>query len=156
MVDMSAIGGALASLSAASQIAKGLLGVRDAAMIQDKIIELQAKIPSAQQSAFAANVAQSALLERVRELETEVAEVKAWETEKQRYQLADVGLGSLAYVLKPEAQDAEPVHTICPGCYQKRKKSILQHDTELGFALLTCHECRTKLRVERRSVSPVW
>jgi hypothetical protein len=153
---MSAISGAIASLNAAGHIAKGLLGIRDAAKIQAKVIELQAEILSAQQSAFAANSAQTALLTHIRQLETEVAEAKAWDTEKQRYQLSDVGLGSLAYTLRPEAQGAEPAHAICPGCYQKGKKSILQHDSELHFGLLRCHECGAKLRVESKPVSPVW
>lgn len=49
------------------------------------------------------------------------SKVKAWDAEKQRYHLTEVGLGGLAYRLKPEAQGAEPVHSICPSCYQNQK-----------------------------------
>jgi hypothetical protein len=150
MVDMSAIAGAVVSLKSAGEIAKSLLTLRDGSMLQGKVIELQAEILSAQEGTLAAQSAQFALLERIRELEAEVAKVKAWDAEKQRYQLADVGLGSLAYVLKPEAQGTEPAHAICANCYQHQNKSILQKDLERGFEVVQCHTCKARLRIKDR------
>lgn len=52
MVDMSAIAGALSLLTAANDIAQAMIGLRDAAAFQSKLIELQAKIIEANNSAF--------------------------------------------------------------------------------------------------------
>jgi hypothetical protein len=118
MVEMSMITSGLASLKAAKDIAEGLVNLRDTAKFQGAVVELQGKI-------LAAHADQFALLERVRELETKVAEFEAWETEKKRYKLTDYGGGTFAYELKPEAAEGEPLHRVCPSCcYQKRHRSI--------------------------------
>lgn len=126
-MDMSALGAALASLNAAKDIAQAMIGLRDAAAFQGKMIEFQSKILDAQNSAFAANDERSALIERVRKLEKQVADLEAWKAEKQRYELKSVYAGgAFAYVLKPEAQGSEPPHWICAACYENGHKSILQ------------------------------
>jgi hypothetical protein len=66
MVDMSAIGSALASLKAAKDIAETMIGLRDTAAFQEKRLEFQSKILDAQASAFAANDERTALIERMR------------------------------------------------------------------------------------------
>lgn len=126
MVDIAAISGAMTSLKTAHDIAKTMLGLRDVSMVREKVIELQGAILTAQSDAFEANSAQTTLLERVRELEKEVADLKAWDAESQRYQLQQVAPGAFAYTVKPDAQGAEPAHWICANCYQHRRKSILQ------------------------------
>lgn len=125
MVDL-AIGTAIASLKAAGDIAGGFLKLRDLAQVQGKVIELQSVILAAQQSALAAQGEQFTLLEEKRSLETQIAELEAWEREKDRYQLEEVGFSSFAYTLKREAQGTEPLHMICPSCYQNGRKSVLQ------------------------------
>ena len=126
MPDMIAISSAATGLQAAGQIIKSLVSLKISSEVQTKVIELQAVIMAAQGDALAAQSDQFALLERVRKLEAEVAEAKAWEAEKQRYQLQEFPAGALAYVLKPEAANGEPPHRICPNCYQEGHKSILQ------------------------------
>src|SRR5579864_1037972 len=63
---------------------------------------------------------------RIDDLEKEVAGFENWETEKQRYQLTDFGGNSFAYSLKPQAANGEPSHRICPNCYERGQKAILQ------------------------------
>ena len=72
MVDMTAITAVAASLNAAKEITKAMIGLRDAALIQGKVIELNSTILDAQSSAFAANDERSALIEQVRDLEKEI------------------------------------------------------------------------------------
>src|SRR5258708_7911008 len=72
------------ALKTAFDIAKGLKDIDDAARRNAAIIELQEKILSAEQS-------QSALIERVHDLEKEVAGFEQWEAEKKRYALTDFG-----------------------------------------------------------------
>ena len=132
MPDMSAITGIAASLNAAMNITKAMKDLRDWSIVQSKVIELQGVILEAQSSLFSANEDRAALAERVRELEKQVAGVEAWETEKQRYQPANMGDGNIAYVVKPAMRGTEPPHYLCANCYQQRKISILAHyDTEV-------------------------
>jgi len=50
-------------------------------------------------------------VERISELEKEVAGFKTWETEKQKYVLKELGQpGLFAYTLEPEARGSEPSH----------------------------------------------
>lgn len=127
----------LGAVKTAFDIAKGLKNIDDAARRNAAVIELQEQILSAQQ-------AQAALIERIGDLEKEVARFETWETEKQRYKLTDYGSGTFARELKPEAANGEPPHKICAGCYDKGVKSVLQFshrgggDQRLNF---DCHSC---------------
>lgn len=148
MVDVATISGAVSSLQTAAQIAKSLIGLRDTAMIQGKVIELQSAILAAQSSALTAQSEQSTLIERIRELEKKIADLEAWETEKERYALREISPGAIAYLVKASAQGSEPVHAICTNCYQHGRKSILQWFVG-GFgtdATFDCPSC--KVRVE--------
>ena len=99
-------------------MAKALKDISDAANRNAAVIELQEKILTAQSD-------QSALVERVRELEKEVARAKDWDAEKAKYDLQEIYPGSFAYAANPQARGAEPAHLICATCYQDRKKTIL-------------------------------
>ena len=46
-------------------------------------------------------------LEREGSLEKEMAHMKTWNTEKERYELKDVGYGSLAYFVKEDPLSGE-------------------------------------------------
>lgn len=121
--------------------AKGLKDINDAAVRNAAVIELQEKI-------LAAQAQHAALIERVGELEKEVARLETWEAEQQRYQLTDYGSGTFAYAVKPEARGTEPDHRLCASCYQKGHKSILQFDVrdEHQQDRYTCPACKTEFR----------
>ena len=147
MVDIAAVAGVMSSLKATQDIVKAMLGLRDAAMVREKIVELQGAILTAQSDAFEVNAAQTALLERVRELEKQVADLEAWKAEKQRYELKNVALGAFAYALKPEEQGAEPAHWICARCYEHQRRSILQRaGFERSTEIYRCFECGAAIR----------
>lgn len=147
MPDMTAIGAALASFKVAKDIAQTMIGLRDAVAFQSKMIEFQSAILDAQGAAFAANDERSALVEKIGNLEAQLAKFKTWETEKQRYELQDVGLGSLAYVVKEAMRGTEPPHQICASCYQRGKKSILQPRDISHDQMLLCPECKAQLKI---------
>jgi len=157
MVDLTAMASALASLNAAKDIAKAMIGLRDASAFQSKMIEFQSKILDAQSSAFAANDERTALVERVGELEEEVARLKAWDAEKQKYKLTEVCVGAFAYVPKPDAGSTEPVHWLCASCYQDGKKSLLQDQGHVPGEERTtrygCPKCKAVIHVWS-SISP--
>jgi hypothetical protein len=130
----------ISAIKSAFDIAKGLKDIDDAARRNAAIIELQEKILTAQQ-------AQSELIEKIRELEHKVAVFENWETEKQRYALTDFGGGTFALVLKPDKANGEPVHRLCPTCYEKGQKSILQFEfvsSLSGREKWKCHACNSE------------
>ena len=100
-------------------IAKGLKDINGAAIRNTAIIELQETI-------FTAREQHAALTERVSELKKEVTHLKAWDAEKEKYELIEVSTGAFTYMLKPDARGSEPPHWLCTTCYQDHKKSIIQ------------------------------
>jgi hypothetical protein len=148
MVDMSAIAGALSSLKAANDIAQAMIGLRDAASFQSKLIEFQAKIIEANNSAFAAHDERAALLQKISDLEKQVAKLEAWEAEKQRYQLQELPPGVFVRMLKPTMAGSEPIHRLCAKCYEDGTKSLLQSaGTVHGQETLNCHRCGARMVV---------
>jgi Zn finger protein HypA/HybF involved in hydrogenase expression len=148
MPDIGAIASALSALNGAKDIAQAMIGLRDSQAFQGKLIEFQSKLIEANSAALAAQDERTTLLERIRDLERKVARLEAWETEKQRYQLTDIGDGTFAYALKESMRGTEPPHYICAHCYEQSKKAIL-HNMQMGSGqhLLTCPSCTTKLIV---------
>jgi hypothetical protein len=146
MVDISAISGGLSALSAAKDITQGLMSLRDTAKFQSAVVELQGKILAAQSDQFT-------LLETVRELKEKMAQLEAWEAEKQRYQLTDYGERTFAYSLKPEASDGEPQHRLCAACFQQGKKGILQSIGTMasGRERVECPICKSATMLGVRS-----
>lgn len=138
MPDISALAAALTSLKAAKDIAEAMIGLRDGAAFQAKLLEFQSKLIDANNSAFSAQDERSTLLDRIRELEKEVAAFEAWEAEKKRYQLTDYGGGRFAYALKPEEAGGEPPHRLCANCFNNGKKTILQFAHDVWY---NCHSC---------------
>ena len=58
--------------------------------------------------------------DRIRELETSSDELK-------RYKMKDLGGDTFAYALRPECKgESEQDHLLCPGCYDKKIKGLLQ------------------------------
>lgn len=132
MVDMAMIGGISNSLNVALNISKAMLGIRDQALIQEKVLELTGEIISAQQAAVSAIATQTVLTERIRELEQQIVEMKAWDSEKQKYQLQAIGSRFFTYTLKSDAESGDPPHWLCSACYQNGKKSVLSSVTKAG------------------------
>lgn len=116
---------------------KALKDINDAVVRNSTSIDLLQKILEARE-------AYSALLDKVGELEQELRTHETWESEKQRYELKPHGeRQALAYALKEGTEPLEPTHSICPDCYQERRKSILQQQRRSGgrLELLICQVC---------------
>jgi hypothetical protein len=155
MVDMAAIAAAAGALKTAFDISKTALELRDATVMHGKIIEMQREIGSALASAIQAQTDQMAMLKQVQALEEEIASLKAWDTEKERYELKPIGYGTVAYMLKEPMRGSEPPHWLCPNCYTHGKKAFLQNTgkTSGQNTLYACGVCQTGIGTERW---PVW
>jgi hypothetical protein len=154
MVDMAMISGTMSALKAAGEITKLMIASHDANVIRQKAIELQTQIFTAQQNALTAQSDQFTLLQQVRDLESQNANLKAWESEKQRYELRQLhGRGAaFAYSPKVGAQGAEPFHCICAACYQRGAKTILQFSRTASVRstehILKCPACQAEVHVD--------
>ncbi|MBO6771960.1 MULTISPECIES: hypothetical protein [unclassified Thalassospira] len=156
MVDLGSLASALSSLNAASEIAKSIVGLRDANLMNEKIIEFQAKILEANSAALSAQTERMTLLETISELRKKVEEIEVWVNEESRYQLTDFGSQTYAYLLKPDMANGEPEHRLCASCFQKRVKSILQfQDTVLEQHVYLCPNCTGEFRFGRKVIPPI-
>lgn len=155
-MDLGAITSAATALQTAGQIVKSLISLKVGADVQAKVIELQTVIVSAQGDALAAQSEQLTLLQRVRTLEAEVAQAKAWDAEKGRYQLTEFPTGVFAYVLKADAADGEPTHRVCATCFQEGHKSILQViRREHGGEYVQCNRCKSTFLLGQFNDPPI-
>jgi hypothetical protein len=125
-MDVGTISAAVTSLRVASDIAKGLISLHTMTEVQSKAIELNQAIIDAQHRIFEANASQTALIDRIRELEGQVARMKDWDAQKQRYKLKHPQNGGLVYALQKAMSNSEPPHYICTSCFERGERSILQ------------------------------
>lgn len=127
--------------------AKGLKDMNDAAVRAAVAVELQGKILAAYQE-------QATLIEKTGALEKEVTELKAWGAEKQRYELADLGKGFFAYVLKKEEEAGKQLHALCTNCYERGIKSILicSGGNNVHERTWDCPQCKHKVKCTNDSI----
>ena len=126
------------------QIAKALIGLRDATMIDVKVIELRDNLIEVQSSTLQAQAEQSALIQEVYDLKQNIMEMEKWEEEKQRYQLIEPWSGCFIYALKEASKSTEIPHWICEHCYQDGRKAILQDGTKWDrhtMQIIKCSHC---------------
>jgi hypothetical protein len=147
--DMLAIAQGLNALKATTDIIKAMVGLRDAAQILEKTVELNQKILTAQTALADAQMEQASLIQTIRDREEEIARLIAWDAQKQRYELKDIsmGSGSFAYMIKPDAQGGEPLHCLCAYCYERGQKRIMQFTPRIAGPrrIWSCPECKNDI-----------
>ena len=101
--------------------------------IQDSLLDVQSKLLAAQSQ-------YEALAEVKRQLEQKLMQYEKWDAEATRYKLQEIVKGIFVYVLQADHASGEPIHWLCPNCFQKREKSIL---TKPGVDYINykCHRC---------------
>ncbi|MBR0703126.1 hypothetical protein JQ599_24710 [Bradyrhizobium diazoefficiens] len=126
----------LGAVKTAFDMAKALQSIHDTTARDRAVIDLQREILAAQEAQFS-------LVDRVRELEKEVAGLKAWEADKQRYKLVELAPHVVVYSLKPEMANGEPPHELCTACYAAGFKSLLKKETwnPGRCEMVVCHGC---------------
>lgn len=147
------------SMNAAIKITKALVGVRDAAMIEANIFELRDHLMTIQSSALQSQADQAALIQRVRDLEQEVVDLRTWETQKQRYQLVSPWAGCWLYALKDSSKGADPAHWICTHCYENGRREILQlvHERDRRIhTVAKCFHCSFQIEMHNSQIKPVY
>jgi hypothetical protein len=137
----------IGTLKTAYELVKDLVNLRDAVASQGKVAELQRQILNALESAIDANQERVTLMETISELRGKIAQLEAWNTEKDRYKKVEVAPGMIAYTLKEGMEGGEPAHYACTDCYSDNKISILKRETwDPGDCkVLSCHRCGSVL-----------
>lgn len=147
---MDIIAGAYNTLKGAAEIAQGLLTLKTDAAVSAKAVELNRVIGDVQQQLFTVQADHATMAGRIREIEAEIVRVKDWSNEKERYELHELAPGTLTYRVKPSMRDSEPVHDICPNCYEDSIKSILQDSgIKESHHMLWCPRCKSEYRGKR-------
>lgn len=85
-----------------------------------------------------------AIIKEKDELAKKILEFENWANTERNYELTEIARQSFVYRSKKSDQSTEPMHYLCPNCYQERKKSILQYKGPVsGFS---CHKCHFHIK----------
>lgn len=124
---------ALSSLQTALSVGKAMLDINDTVKAQDKLIEFNGAIISAQQLIISAQQEQTTLLAEVEALKKKNSELVQWQDDKNIYNRTEVGHGVFAYTKKGYTGDLMNTHKYCCNCFDHAKYSTLQQfEVEVG------------------------
>jgi hypothetical protein len=152
MVDVTVIGGIVSGLNGTLNLAKAFSDLRDLTQVQQKTIELQRSILDVQQAAMSAQQSQNELLEEIKNLKEQIKASDDWNAEASRYELKDYGDQTFAFELRVDQAQGQPIHKLCPKCFNLNKKSILQfsHTASTSQQSYQCNECQNNYLLGRR------
>ena len=133
----------LGSVKTIYDLTKGLQAMQTDAEIKAATAELLNAIITTRQQVLETQEAETALLTKVRGLEEEVQRLKAWDGEKQRYEMKRYWPGVVAWTLKPSMANGQPTHSLCAQCFHGGKPGYLQAtgDSHLRRPIHRCSSC---------------
>lgn len=145
MID--AISGAWSGLTAAKDIAKGLMDLKEMAAVNSKAVELTGVILDIQDKLYNARTERDDLQRRIQELEAKLANADAWEQQKSRYRLATISDGCHIYLENGlELNQKNPPPYQCPTCFGNKELTLLQASGgSLSHRYYVCPKCQTKV-----------
>lgn len=153
-MDWAAFGAITSSITAATDIAKGLSAVRDGALISEKTAAIMEQLLHAQQGLLAHNAALLQLQSEHFKACEELRKLKEAASERGRYSLVNIGNRHFAYRVNvsPEQSGAsepgraEPLHYLCQPCFDKGVKSVLTG--RFRAVGLECPTCKNAMHVD--------
>ena len=153
-MDASQIGIVATSLSAAKDIGKALLGIRDFNVVAERVAALNEQLLKAQEALLAHNAAMFQLQSENFEAREELRKLKEAASERGRYALVEVTHGNLAYrlnVVPSQGAAGEPVsaqtdHYLCQPCFDNGRKVTLRYFNSATFGeSWTCSVCKAEI-----------
>jgi hypothetical protein len=128
------IAGATKAISGILKTSRNVEINKAIAGVLDSLVDVQAKLLSAQSN-------YDALARVKRELEQKIVDYEKWDSEAARYEFKEWASGIFVYELKKDHASGEPIHRLCPNCFQQHKKSILvkPNVSRLNYK---CHHCQ--------------
>lgn len=153
-MDYSTVMNAITSAKTAAEMLKMIVAVRDDAKAAEAVAEVKQHLATAYESLFSVVQQSLNVTEQLTSAKDEIQSLKAENQrlhleaeERNRYALADIGGGVMAYRLKPDDQSGEPLHYLCQPCMAKGHKSVLQPHGERGNFI--CNVCKTVYLIDR-------
>ena len=144
--DLSAFQTLGTSLKTALDIVKGIREAKSATETESKVAELQAALLDTQILAISATNAQVELQKKVGELEEQLKAANEWGGQEGRYSLVCPWRGSAqVYALKESVSEGEPPHFLCPNCFHRKEKAILNPMHQDGHILSACSSCTARI-----------
>jgi hypothetical protein len=148
-MDLSIITAAVSALSAAKELGKAALGVRDFNEVAPVIAQLNDQLLKAQDALFRHNAELLSLQQEQFETAKKLREMEEALTQRGRYSLVELSRGHFAYRVNiaPVNSDvgnpvsAEPLHHVCQPCFDKGVKAVLQRHSFYGAISLDCPIC---------------
>ena len=137
---------AFTSLKTATDIAKTLLSLREAAQFNSQLSDLLQAVVEARLQAVAIQESHAVVTARVKELENDIENLKSWHAEAENYKVLEVASGLFAYVAKDNQQSLQSTQKLCSNCFHQNIKSFLQQANEARpLRSLSCHRCKSKV-----------
>jgi len=150
MVSLTGITAALTSVKTAIDISKGIALLRQDWEIQERLNEINRSLSAAYSELLSGQREQAALSEENEALKKEVARLKAWDGEKERYVLQAPSVhvpSAVAYRLKDECGGSEEGPWLCPTCFDDGIRSFLQpREGPRRTTIAKCPRCSTELQ----------
>lgn len=147
-MDISVFAAVSGGLQQAYQSAKSLLELKVEVDTAVRINALVGQLGDVTGQFLAAQTAHLQCQEKTVALEKELASLKSFAAQKERYVLQQLAPHAYAYALRPEHQGEEPLHHLCSHCYAESQKSILQFSRlDRGDRVLACPRCKAEVRV---------
>lgn len=94
---------------------------------------------------------QTALLDKLHELESALRDIERRDQYRARYEMVTTPAGVPLMALKQRPDETEPFHYACPDCFEDGKRAILQPKAHL----LHCNRCGTDFARERAPDVPM-
>lgn len=157
-MDFGLISSALGAITAAKDIGKAALTVRDANLVAEHVSRLNDTLLKAQEALFAHNAQLLELQQEHFKATEELRQLKEAIAERGRYTLVELSRGQFAYRANTapelgragEPDSTDPTHHICQQCFDgvEKKKVVLQRRTPLyGGNVLWCPSCKVEIGI---------
>jgi len=160
-MDFPLILSAINSANAAFNMVKGFASVSTEYAVKEKTIELQSQLGTLLSQLVEIQLSMSNLAHENADIRNKIAAFVDWDRNVvPKYQLVNLAKGVFAYRLRNLPGDGEdepePEHHLCYGCFQNRRKAILQFSgyNNVG-AILMCNECGKPI-INHADKPPSW
>ena len=133
-----AINSGFSALKKATDLIKNINDLDKSVAVNSAVTELQQIILDLQRNLFEIQEKYGELQKLKEEWERKALKREEWEKIKEQYVLKEISKNVYAYTLKNPGE--EPFHWICPNCFAKEKKVILQN----WVNSFECTECNAR------------
>ncbi|MGJ7321658.1 hypothetical protein ABM054_18435 [Morganella morganii] len=119
--------------------------------VREKTDELLSKLLDARQQQIELQELLISAKNRIIELEDSINQKEDWALEASKYELLKTEAGSLIYTSKKSDDDNQISTYLCPHCYEKKQKSLLQPNpinvSKGHYFIYYCPNCNSDFRM---------